>query len=288
MLIQLSLADVVLEITSPRDLDLEDRILPFLCAGRAPDVRISFSWDWERLSQPVSQPVGTDLLQNYYRENGLYYCATRGGPKGWVSCAVYREDLREICCFIHEKPFLRLPHSLGLLLRYLPMRQILARFSVLFVHAAAAAVGSGGLLFTAPSGTGKTTQARLWQSCRGAKILCNDRTLLRRRGDQWLFSGYPVDGSDPVSTAARARLSAVVVLRQAPENRIVRLSPSEALVALMGQMVMDNWDSAQRIRITQELLRLYEDLPIYRLSCTPDQRSVEVLEAQLKKDGVTL
>lgn len=39
MLIQISLADVVLEITSPRDLDLEDRILPFLCAGRVPDVR---------------------------------------------------------------------------------------------------------------------------------------------------------------------------------------------------------------------------------------------------------
>lgn len=288
MVIQLSLAGVVLEVSSQRSLDLEDRLAPFLCRGCTPDVSVEFSWDWDSLSQPATQPVGTDLLQNYYREGKDCFCVTKGGYKGWVSCAVYRQDLRRIRCYIHEKPFLYLPHSLGPFLRYLPMRQILARFSVLFVHAAAAAVGSGGLLFTAPSGTGKTTQARLWQSCRGAKILCNDRTLLRRRGDQWLFSGYPVDGSDPVSTAAQSPLSAVVVLRQAPENRIVRLSPSEALVALMGQMVMDNWDAAQRIHITQELLQLYQDLPIYRLSCTPDQRSVEVLEAQLKKDGVTL
>lgn len=284
--IQIDLAGVVLNITSERPLELEERLQPFLCQGRQGDVRITFTWDWEEAPKPTGQPVGADLLQTYYYEGGRYFCATRGGQKGWVSCADYLPNLREIRCAINEKPFFRLPHSLGLLMRYLPMRQILSRFRVLFFHGALIGTGGGGILFTAPSGTGKTTQARLWRDLRGAEILCNDRTLLRRQEGAWMGFGYPVDGSDPVSGAGGASLTAVVLLGQAPDNRITRLPPAKAMAALMSQMVLDAWSGEEREMATRELLELYETVPVYRLACTPDERAILTLEQQMKKDGV--
>lgn len=286
MNIQIDLAGVVLDITSERPLEIGERLKPFLCEGRQGDVYITFTWDWDRVPKPTGQPMGTDLLQNYYYQGGRYFCATRGGPKGWVSCADYLPDLREVRCAINEKPFLQLPHSLGLLMRYLPMRQILSRFRVLFFHGALIGTGGGGILFTAPSGTGKTTQARLWRDLRGAELLCNDRTLLRRQEGIWMGFGYPVDGSDPVSGGACTPLTAVVLLGQAPDNRITRLPPAKALASLMSQMVLDTWSGEERETAIGELLRLYETVPIYRLECTPDERAILTLEEQMKKDGV--
>lgn len=54
-------------------------------------------------------------------------------------------------------------------------------FFVLFFHAAQITYQETGILFAGPSGAGKTTQAKLWERFRNARIICNDRTLLRKQ-----------------------------------------------------------------------------------------------------------
>ena len=52
-----------------------------------------------------------------------------------------------------------------------------------------------GILFSAPSGVGKSTQAALWEKYRGSEIVNGDRTLLRKKEGKWLACAWPVCGS---------------------------------------------------------------------------------------------
>ena len=165
----------------------------------------------------------------------------------------------------------------------LPMREIFQHFQTVFLHASQIAIRGKGILFTAPSGTGKTTQAKLWKQYRGAEIICNDRTLTRKLDGLWHTYGYPIDGSEPVRSEKVNRLRCVVLLRQGLTNTIQPLPPARAVSLLMRQVVFDTWSGTARATAMQQLLSLVEDIPVFLLTCTPDERAVEMLEQKLKE-----
>lgn len=281
---KLKFADVVFHILSEREIELEPELQPFLAAETEPaDLTVQVSWDWEHAKLPDSDRAGEDLLSYYYIEGAERFCVTRGGPKGAVACTRYNADFSEVVCTYNEKPFLMPPKTMGSLMRMLPMREIFQHFQTLFLHASQIALRGKGILFTAPSGTGKTTQAKLWKQYRGAEIICNDRTLTRKLDGVWHTYGYPIDGSEPVRSEQVNRLGCVVLLRQGLTNTIQRLPPAKAVSLLMRQVVFDTWSGTARATAMQQLLSLVEDIPVLLLTCTPDERAVETLEQKLKE-----
>ncbi|MDY4443028.1 MAG: hypothetical protein SPE35_02630, partial [Butyricicoccus sp.] len=79
------------------------------------------------------------------------------------------------------------------------------------------------------------------------------------------------------------RLGCVVLLRQGLTNTIQRLPPAKAVSLLMRQVVFDTWSGTARATAMQQLLSLVEDIPVLLLTCTPDERAVEMLEQKLKE-----
>ena len=57
--------------------------------------------------------------------------------------------------------------------------QLLLPFRALVFHASYVGCDGGAMLFTAPSGTGKSTQAELWRVHRGARVLNGDKAAVR-------------------------------------------------------------------------------------------------------------
>lgn len=287
MNINLCLGGLRFHIESDRALTVNPELEHFLTEdAAAADVTVHVSWDWEALCLPQSPPLGEDAISRYYMDGDICFCLTRGGPKGPVACTRYPREMDHMLCVLNERPFLAPPKTLASVLRFLPMRAIFQRFGVLFLHAAQIGWRGRGVLFAAPSGTGKTTQAKLWVQERGAELLCNDRTLVRRTGGVWRTYGYPVDGSEPVRSGAVRPLGCVVVLEQGRENRVLRLRPGRAAGLLMRQAVIDTWSAGARSAAMEQILTLLEEIPAYLLTCTPDGRAVAALEAKWKEDEV--
>lgn len=286
MNLQLCLADICWAFTLQRAIDIESEFQPFLTEGVNVDVSVMVSWDRDIMPLPTTQPVGDDLLLAYYQEGPRWYCMTKGGNNLYVASARYTADRMDIICVINKELFSVHGPSLGNLLRFLPMRDFFLRFGTLFLHSSQIVYRGKGLLFTAPSGTGKTTQAKLWRQHRGAEILCNDRTLTRKVDGVWRTYGYPVDGSEPVRSNRVNFLGAMVLLKQGSENRVERLGPSKALPLLMRQVVIDCWSGEARASAMELLITLMEDIPVYLLTCTPEEQAVETLEAKLMEDEV--
>ncbi|MBE6949035.1 MAG: hypothetical protein E7456_04235 [Ruminococcaceae bacterium] len=266
---------------------MDDEYLQFVAEKCVADVMVKIDWNWEGTRKPESSIIGEDKLAHYYIEpDGTRFSMTRGGPKGYIACTRYDDRYKELYCTINEKPFLEPPSTMGSIMRCLPIREVFLTHGVLFFHSSQIAYNGKGILFTAPSQTGKTTQAKLWKNHRNADIICNDRTLVRKTESGWLTFGYPLDGSEPVRSNQVNELGCIVVLRQSPECEIQRLGAAKAVSLLMGQMVMDTWSSEAKVRTMNLLLKLLEEKPVYLLSCTPDENAVRTLETQLKLEGV--
>lgn len=285
MNLNLRIGGVRFAFDSDRPITVEESLAPFFCSNeKVIDVNIRIRHDPAAVQlPPAGTMIGEDLLMEYYRADGDLFCLTKGGQGRYLACCVSDADARELTCYAGFPPGSAVD-TLGNMLRMIPLMRILQQHGVLFFHASQIAVGGAGILFTAPSGTGKTTQARLWERSRSARIICNDRTLT----DGLQTYGFPVDGSAPVISGEILRLGAVTVLEQAPENTVRRLRPREALVRLMPQLIIDTWDPGSRAKAAELLLELLTHVPVYLLSCTPDERAVRCLEQQLWKDGVIL
>lgn len=280
---ELNIGGILFRVSSQRELNVSEPLAPFLqLSDWKNKVNIMVTWQWAQAPVITTPPLGRDLIQEYYRQDGSLICAMPEGHKGFAAVSVCDPTFSDIRCYINEAPFLSSFADLATVLRFLPMRAILQHFGVSFFHASQIAVNDRGILFAAPSGTGKTTQARLWQKYRDARILCNDRTLVR----EGLTYGYPVDGSEPVFCGEVHPLGAIVCLRQSPENRIRRLKPAEALCRLMPQLVIDTWDPGALELGMNQLISLISQYPVYALDCLPQESAVACLERALTDDGV--
>ncbi len=77
-----------------------------------------------------------------------------------------------------------------------------------------------GIAFVGHSGAGKSTLGRLWVEAPGARILSDDRVIVRHYEGRWWLHGTPWQGEAALSEAARAPLAALCFLRQTPEPEL--------------------------------------------------------------------
>jgi len=116
------------------------------------------------------------------------------------------------------------------------LARLLADRQGCILHSAAAILEGKGFLFAGHSGAGKSTTANMLAG--NAEILCDDRNIVRRWPSGFRVYGTWSHGDVPSVSAASAPLRAILFLRQASENRLVRLVECrEILGRLLGCLV---------------------------------------------------
>lgn len=167
------------------------------------------------------------------------------------------------------------------IINHLGLESLLLMHDILLLHCAFIRVDNRGILFSAPSGTGKSTQAELWRKCRNADILNGDRAGLCKCDDQWTACGLPYAGTSGIYRNDSAPIQAVVVLRQAKENAVRRLRPAEAMRYLYPELTLHRWEPVSVNDAMDLLTDLVISVPVFLLECRPDEEAVNVLEQAL-------
>ena len=155
---------------------------------------------------------------------------------------------------------------------------------VLHLHSSFVLYQDKALLFTGPSGIGKTTQAELWRDYQGALIVNGDAALLRRMEDGWWAFGTPVHGSSPYCENRQAPMVGLVVLEQGPENRLTRLDDFQALTSCLPEFYRPQMDGETEEVFWNSVDSLFREVPVYRLTCRPDREATELVKQELFKE----
>ena len=137
------------------------------------------------------------------------------------------------------------------------------------------------LLFSAPSGTGKSTQADLWHTHRGCEIVNGDRVIISRENGQFFACGAYVAGSSGICRNVTAQLGNIVLLEQAPQCSLKPLSVPRLLERLLCECSFDMHDSFQYPKMLELMSELLMKIPVLCYGCTKAPEAVEILEKYL-------
>ena len=189
---------------------------------------------------------------------------------GWlVSAADYREG-RLILTGQHTKM------AIDNALMVLYALATAADDTVLF-HAAVVSHKGVGYMFLGPRGTGKSTHARLWlQHIAGTELVNDDNPVVRLTDGVFSVYGSPWSGKTPCYRNVSHPLGGIVLLSQAPYNKIERLGGLQAYAALVQSISGKRWDERIADGLHQTENALATKVPVWHLACLPDEAAAKL------------
>lgn len=163
----------------------------------------------------------------------------------------------------------------------LALEKLMLEHNCLILHSAYMERCGKAVLFSAPSETGKSTQAGLWEKYRGTRTINGDRSLLIREPDGWYAYGWPVCGSSEICNNEAYPIQAIVMLHQAKENQVVELKGFEAVRKLMSEITINMWNAEFQMKAMDRIEEIVSEIPIYELGCDISEEAVTCLEQVL-------
>lgn len=155
------------------------------------------------------------------------------------------------------------------------IERILHRFGRYLFHCSYVEYKGVAVLFSAPSGGGKTTQGMLWEKYADAEMINGDRAVLEKTEEGYCCHGIPIAGSSGVFINRSCKLGAVFVVRKAKENRVIRLEGEKAFEAIFSELTLNLWNMEFYLDAVDFAMELTAEIPIYQLECRIDKEAVE-------------
>ena len=164
---------------------------------------------------------------------------------------------------------------------------IMTRSRRVILHASLISYGNKGIAFTAPSGTGKSTQADLWRRWRSdVQIINGDRAVLSCNDGQAIAHGLPFCGSSGIARNISVPLKAIIILRKGKENRIKSPGATQAIKCLLSECAIDIWDREGTELVIEVMTDILRKVQVFIYECLPDRSAVDFLANFLQKNGI--
>ena len=155
------------------------------------------------------------------------------------------------------------------------LEQVFLQKDAFLLHSSLVMLHEKTVLFCGASGMGKSTQADLWQKHLGARILNGDRALIRLAHGTFYAGGSPFAGHSKIYVPDEAPIAGIFLLEQGLENQVQKLGFS-AFSPMFSQTLVNSWDENFISRITELYQQLLAQVPVYRLTCRPDEEAVRL------------
>ena len=154
----------------------------------------------------------------------------------------------------------------------------------LLMHASYIEADGEAILFTAPCGTGKSTQAELWRKHTGATVINGDKAGVSYIDGKFYACGVPFCGTSGICENKTLPLKAIVELGQSNQNTVTRLTGIGGLQAVLSNTYIDMHTPGVPVKCVELINRILSSVNVYHLDCTPDEKAVEILKSALKNE----
>lgn len=161
--------------------------------------------------------------------------------------------------------------------------RVLYHFRKYLFHCSYVEYKERAVLFTAPSGGGKTTQGELWEKYADARMVNGDRAALEINEEGVLCHGLPIAGSSGIFLDRSMQAAAIVTLEKAGSNSICRLSGKDAVYAVFSQLTVNMWDKNFVESAFDFAITVVQRIPKYRLACTISSEAVDITREQVER-----
>lgn len=152
----------------------------------------------------------------------------------------------------------------------------LLNYDGILLHASAIEKDGCAYLFSAKSGTGKSTHTHLWMKAfDNVRMINDDKPAVRRIGDRFYACGTPFSGKNDESTNVCVPIKAIVFLERDENNSIERISAKSAIPLFMSQTVRPSSEKymIKMLTVLDDLLR---EIPIFKLKCNISEDAAHV------------
>ncbi len=273
---RIEFSDLIIDFQAEFPMAVPDELRPFLREGGCPTDR----YELRILREPIISRGERLYCQNgitAYREaegslllygdecRGDVIFGTRVRPSGRHTIYVREDSLKHMA----------FGSRLGGIMNG---EELILRHHGLILHSSLVSYKGRGILFSGPSGIGKSTQADLWEKTFGAKILNGDRAVIRLTQDGFRAGGSPWCGSSGIYCRESLPIEGIVLLRQGRENRIFPADPKIAFREIYSQCIVHDWDIDFVNHICDIVGELVRQVPVYILSCLPDTAGAVLTE----------
>ncbi len=151
---------------------------------------------------------------------------------------------------------------------YRKIAEQLPKHNRFVMHGAAITYNDIGMLFVAPSGTGKSTHINLWKEVFKDKvdIVNGDKPIVSVQNEKICVYGTPWAGKENWNKNCKANLNAICIIKQSKVNSIKRVNPGDCLPLLLNQVYLPK--DSNSLELTLSLYNeLLKQVPIYILEC---------------------
>lgn len=167
-----------------------------------------------------------------------------------------------------------------LLTQYAMVHIIEASDNKILMHSSCISYKGAGFVFSAKSGTGKSTHTNLWLKNTDAKHINDDKNIIALENDELIIYGNPWSGKHFRDNNIKAPLKAIVFIYQNKTNVFKKMTPKEEMLYLLPQILLpksntkDSWN-----KIVDKIL----SMPCYLYGCNMENSAFEIIEKELEQ-----
>lgn len=163
------------------------------------------------------------------------------------------------------------------------MADYICDYDRLLMHGSAIAINGKGYIFTALSGTGKSTHTALLRQLHGdnAVMINDDKPFLHYDNGKVMISGTPWTGKHYLGTNITVPLEGIFFLRRSENNVLKTISSSDALMKMISQCHRPS-DPMKLINTLDLIDKILACVSLYDLGCNMDISAAELSSSVMK------
>ncbi len=152
------------------------------------------------------------------------------------------------------------------------------------LHSSAIAYQNNAYLFSADSGTGKSTHTQLWKRCfDGAEIINDDKPAIRFIDGKFYVFGTPWSGSTPLNKNICVPLKAICFLERGEKNYIEPMTNNLEIIHCFLSQTLRRVGVDKTEKLFTIIDKLIKNVPIYKLHCLPDEDAAILAHSVMSK-----